>query len=104
MIAGMDRENKPKAALEDRSAFAGCCCSCSQSRSWLGWIVNKAREQREAVAALQKFGGFVHYDWEFVERAGEGSARQSALEADMGHAHSGQKAVGAGLDEAGAWR
>jgi hypothetical protein len=34
---------------------------------WLGWIVNKAREQREAVAALQKFGGFVHYDWEFVD-------------------------------------
>ena len=33
---------------------------------WLGWVVHKAREQREAVAALQKFGGFVHYDWEFV--------------------------------------
>jgi hypothetical protein len=31
----------------------------------LGWIANKARQQREAVAALQKFGGFVHYDWEF---------------------------------------
>ena len=34
---------------------------------WLGWIVQKARQQREAVAALQKFGGFVHYDWEFVD-------------------------------------
>jgi hypothetical protein len=34
--------------------------------SWLGWIVNKARQQRETVAALQKIGGFVHYDWEFV--------------------------------------
>ena len=33
---------------------------------WLGWIVHKARQQREAVAALQKFGGFVHYDWESV--------------------------------------
>jgi hypothetical protein len=32
----------------------------------LGWIVNQAREQRQAVAALQTFGGFVHYDWEFV--------------------------------------
>jgi hypothetical protein len=34
---------------------------------WLGHIVYKARDQREAVAALQKFGGFVHYDWEFVD-------------------------------------
>ena len=33
---------------------------------WLGWIVQMSRQQREAVAALQKFGGFVHYDWEFV--------------------------------------
>jgi hypothetical protein len=33
---------------------------------WLGWVVHKARQQREAVAALQKFGGFVHYDWEFI--------------------------------------
>jgi hypothetical protein len=28
--------------------------------------VNKAREQREAVAAVKKFGGWVHYDYEFV--------------------------------------
>ncbi len=33
---------------------------------WLGWVVTKARQQRASVAALQKFGGFVHYDWEFV--------------------------------------
>ena len=33
---------------------------------WLGWRVNKAREQREAVAAVQKYGGWVHYDYEFV--------------------------------------
>jgi hypothetical protein len=33
---------------------------------WLGWQVNKAREQREAVAAVQRFGGWVHYDYEFV--------------------------------------
>ena len=33
----------------------------------MAWIVNNARQQREAVAALQKFGGFVHYDWEFVD-------------------------------------
>ncbi len=34
---------------------------------WLGWVVNQAHRQREAVAALQPFGGFVHYDWEFVD-------------------------------------
>jgi Leucine Rich repeat len=34
---------------------------------WLGFVANKAREQREAVAALQEFGGFVHYDWEFKD-------------------------------------
>ena len=33
---------------------------------WLGWRVNKAREQREAVAAVQRYGGWVHYDYEFV--------------------------------------
>jgi hypothetical protein len=32
----------------------------------LGWQVNKAREQRRAVAAIQKYGGWVHYDYEFV--------------------------------------
>jgi Leucine Rich repeat len=32
---------------------------------WLGWRVNKARAQREAVAAVRKFGGWVHFDYEF---------------------------------------
>ena len=32
----------------------------------LAWGVNKAREQRRAVAAVQKYGGWVHYDYEFV--------------------------------------
>ena len=32
----------------------------------LGWQANKAREQREAVAAVKKYGGWVHYDYEFV--------------------------------------
>jgi hypothetical protein len=34
--------------------------------TWLGWAVHKARQQREAVAAIEKFGGWVHYDYEFV--------------------------------------
>jgi hypothetical protein len=33
---------------------------------WLGWQVNRAREQREAVAAVRRYGGWVHYDFEFV--------------------------------------
>ena len=32
----------------------------------LGWRVNKARQQARAVAAVQKNGGWVHYDYEFV--------------------------------------
>lgn len=32
---------------------------------WLGWQVNRAREQREAVAIIRAAGGEVAYDWEF---------------------------------------
>ena len=32
----------------------------------LGWRVNKARQQHEAVAAVRRHGGWVHYDYEFV--------------------------------------
>jgi hypothetical protein len=31
---------------------------------WLGWQVHLARKQREAVAAVKEYGGFVRYDWE----------------------------------------
>src|SRR5262249_41670584 len=30
----------------------------------LGWVVHSARVQRDAVAAVQKLGGTVTYDWE----------------------------------------
>lgn len=33
---------------------------------WLGWRVHLARLQREAVAAVRRHGGWVHYDYEFV--------------------------------------
>jgi hypothetical protein len=33
---------------------------------WLGWVVHEARQQRQAVAAVEQFGGWVHYDYEFV--------------------------------------
>jgi hypothetical protein len=31
---------------------------------WLGWICNRARVQREAVAAIEAAGGMVSFDWE----------------------------------------
>jgi hypothetical protein len=37
---------------------------------WLGVIVNRAREQREAVKAIEATGGIVQYDWQVnLERA-----------------------------------
>ena len=31
---------------------------------WLGWKVERAREKREAVKAIEAMGGAVHFDWE----------------------------------------
>jgi hypothetical protein len=61
----MTRENKPKVRWKTIS-IRGLLSLIFAIALWLGWIVNQAREQRLAVAALQTFGGFVHYDWEFV--------------------------------------
>ena len=33
---------------------------------FLGWRVNKARQQARAVAAVKSHGGWVHFDYEFV--------------------------------------
>jgi hypothetical protein len=32
--------------------------------NWLGWLARSARRQREAVAAIQRDGGWVNYDWQ----------------------------------------
>ncbi len=61
----MHRDNKPKARWKTIS-IRGMLLLVLAIALWLGWVVHKARQQREAVAALQKFGGFVHYDWEFA--------------------------------------
>jgi hypothetical protein len=61
----MDRETKPTGRWKTIS-IRGLLLLVLAIALCLGWIVHKAREQRETVAALQKFGGFVHYDWEFV--------------------------------------
>jgi hypothetical protein len=34
---------------------------------WLGWQARLVREQRQAVAAIKAYGGFVRFDWEFVD-------------------------------------
>lgn len=34
---------------------------------WLGVIVNRAREQQEAVNAIEALGGRVGYDWEMID-------------------------------------
>ena len=34
---------------------------------WLGWRVHLARRQHQAVAAVSAYGGFVRFDWEFVD-------------------------------------
>ena len=34
---------------------------------WLGVVVNRAREQREAVKAIEALGGHIIYDWSIVE-------------------------------------
>ena len=31
----------------------------------LGWVVHRARVQRDAVAAIRKAGGAIWYDWQF---------------------------------------
>ena len=36
---------------------------------WLGWIVHRAHVQRDAVAAIQKSGGRVYYEWERKNRS-----------------------------------
>ena len=32
--------------------------------SWFGWVANRARVQREAVAAIERAGGHVYYEWQ----------------------------------------
>ncbi len=46
---------------------------------WLGWVVHWAREQRGAVAAIERSGGRVMYDWQFTGGVVAGAVRPNAV-------------------------
>jgi hypothetical protein len=53
--------HRPRVRLSVRALMASVLIvSCG-----LGWLVHRARLQRNAVAAIRKAGGRVFYDWEF---------------------------------------
>ena len=54
-----------------RTAFVLLTIGCL----WLGWKVNRAGEQREAVEAIEALGGAVLYDWMLVEDSQEIKSR-----------------------------
>jgi hypothetical protein len=62
----MAKDNKPKIRWKTIS-IRGLMLFVMVIGAWLGWLVNKARRQQAAVTAVQRFGGFVHYEWEFVD-------------------------------------
>ena len=58
---------------------------------WLGYRVNKAREQLHALAAVKAAGGWVRYADEFV-MGGQRRPGQRHVEAGLGHTHTEQGA------------
>ena len=60
---------------------------------WGGVIANRAREQREATAAIHRIGGHVFYDWQFRDHGNCGPAWLRRLIGDDFF----QKAVGVDL-------
>src|SRR5438552_955369 len=34
---------------------------------WLGWRVDKARRQRHAIAQVEKYNGYVRFDYEYAD-------------------------------------
>ena len=46
----------------------------------LGWVVHRARVQRDAVAAIEKAGGSVRYDWGLMNRFLESKDRPAWLQ------------------------
>ncbi len=42
---------------------------------WMGWLVQSARRQRAAVAAIQRSDGYVEYEYDILKRKTENDAR-----------------------------
>ena len=51
----------------------------------LGWVVRSAQLQREAVAAIQRAGGRVKYDWEWKSRSPIHNGRPAASSGSARH-------------------
>ena len=51
---------------------------------WLGIVVNRAREQREAVKAIEAKHGTVYYDWELMTKMPQGWVMNPACKAPGG--------------------
>jgi hypothetical protein len=80
LISGRRPDSPPNGARHGRSHRACLKSVCGYSRLsirglivlnlaigvWLGWIVRCAHIQHDAVAAIQKAGGSVRYDWEWT--------------------------------------
>ena len=66
----------------------------------LGWIANNATAAAGSRGGASEVWRVCALRLGVRERAGEGSARESALETDVGHAHAGQEALGARLAQA----
>lgn len=47
-------------------SFRGFLIALTIGCLWLGWQVERAREQREAVKAIEALGGLVWFDWQIV--------------------------------------
>jgi hypothetical protein len=86
----MAEENNPKIRWKTIS-IRGLMLLVMVIAVWLGWLVNKAHRQRAAVTAVQRFGGFVHYDWEFVNGQSNTNSDQRLVKPSWGTLTPGRK-------------
>ena len=47
---------------------------------WLGWRVDKARRQRHAIAQVEKYNGYVRFDYEYAQWQGDPERRTQGAE------------------------
>jgi internalin A len=68
MIETSQTKLRPRSRL--RLTLGGMMLIVLLIGGWLGWMVHRAKVQREAVAAIVKAGGNVLYDWELGKPPG----------------------------------